>query len=184
MKIEIEDKEFSCFLEYDQIKKRTRLLGIQMNVDYEGRLPVVIGVLNGSFLFMADLVKELTIPIEVAFIKLSSYHGADTSSGVVKKIIGLDIDLSGRDVIIVEDIVDTGITLTHLIEQINEQNPASVAVCTLLIKPDSLQKEFKEIAYVGFEIQNEFVVGYGLDYRGLGRNLKDIYRSISLPSET
>jgi len=99
-------------------------------------------------------------------------------------MIGLDIDLKGRDVIIVEDIVDTGITLSYLLEQVRELEPASVAVCTLLIKPDSLQKEFDEIAYVGFEIANEFVVGYGLDYKGLGRNLKDIYRAISVPSET
>ncbi|EOR94696.1 Hypoxanthine-guanine phosphoribosyltransferase [Arcticibacter svalbardensis MN12-7] len=184
MKIQIEDKEFSCFLEYEQIKKRTRLLGIQMNVDYEDKLPVVIAVLNGSFLFMADLVKELTVPIEVSFVKLSSYHGGESSSGVVKEIIGLDIDLQNRDVIIVEDIVDTGNTITHVLKQIKEYNPASVVVCTLLLKPDALQVEVQEIAYVGFEIPDEFVVGYGLDYKGLGRNLKDIYRAISLPSET
>lgn len=184
MKIEIEDKEFTCFLEYEQIRKRTRLLAIQMNVDYDNRLPVVIAVLNGSFLFMADLMKEVSIPVEVAFVKLASYHGGESTSGTVKKMIGLEIDLKGRDVIIVEDIVDTGITLSYLLDQVREQEPESVAVCTLLIKPDSLQKEFDEIAYVGFEIANEFVVGYGLDYKGLGRNLKDIYRAISVPSET
>ncbi|WP_069660534.1 hypoxanthine phosphoribosyltransferase [Arcticibacter eurypsychrophilus] len=184
MKIQIEDKEFSCFLEYEQIKKRTRLLGIQMNVDYEDKLPVVIAVLNGSFLFMADLVKELTVPIEVSFVKLSSYLGGESSSGIIKEIIGLDIDLQNRDVIIVEDIVDTGNTITHVLKQIKEHNPASVVVCTLLLKPDALQVEVDEIAYVGFEIPDEFVVGYGLDYKGLGRNLKDIYRAISLPSET
>lgn len=184
MKVQIEDKEFSCFLEYEKIKKRTRLLGIQINVDYEDKVPLFIGVLNGSFLFMADLMKEVHIPAEVSFIRVSSYQGEDTSSGVVKNIIGLDKDLKGRDIIIVEDIVDTGLTLSYLLDVIKKQEPSSVAICTLLLKPQTLQKEIDEIAYVGFEIPNEFVVGYGLDYKGLGRNLRDIYRYIPLPSET
>lgn len=184
MKVQIEDKEFSCFLEYEQIKKRTRLLGIQLNVDYEKRVPVFIGVLNGSFLFMADLMKEVHIPAEISFIKVSSYHGQDTTSGTVKSVIGLDIDLRGRDVVIVEDIVDTGITLSYLVDVLKEKEAASIAICTLLLKPQSLQRELEEIAYVGFEIPNEFVVGYGLDYKGLGRNLRDIYRFVSAPSET
>jgi len=183
MKIEIEDKEFDLLLEYDQIKKRIRFLGIQLNVDYENRVPIFLGVLNGSFIFMADLIKEINISSEISFVKVSSYAGADTNSGVVKEIIGLDINLKNRDVIIVEDIVDTGITLSYLLEKIYAQNPASVAVCSLLLKPGSLKKVV-EIDYVGFEIPNEFVVGYGLDYKGLGRNLTDIYRAISLPSET
>lgn len=183
MKIEIEEKEFDQLLEYDQIKKRIRFLGIQLNVDYENRVPVFLGVLNGSFIFMADLIKEINISSEISFVKVSSYNGSDTTSGVVKEVIGLDLNLKNRDVIIVEDIVDTGITLSYLIEKINAQNPASIAVCTLLLKPLSLQKEI-DIDYVGFEIQNEFVVGYGLDYKGLGRNLTDIYRAISTPSET
>lgn len=183
MKIEIEEKEFDQLLEYDQIKKRIRFLGIQLNVDYENRVPVFLGVLNGSFIFMADLIKEINISSEISFVKVSSYNGSDTTSGVVKEVIGLDLDLKNRDVIIVEDIVDTGITLSYLIEKVKAQNPASIAVCTLLLKPLSLQKEI-DIDYVGFEIQNEFVVGYGLDYKGLGRNLTDIYRAISTPSET
>lgn len=184
MKIEIEDKEFDLLLEYDQIKKRTRLLGIQLNVDYENRVPVFLGVLNGSFIFMADLVKQINISSEISFVKVSSYNGKDTSSGVVKEIMGLDMNLRNRDVIVVEDIVDTGITLSFLLEKIRAQNPASVSVCTLLLKPNSLQREIDELNYVGFEIQNEFVVGYGLDYKGLGRNLTDIYRAISVPTET
>ncbi|WP_374166250.1 hypoxanthine phosphoribosyltransferase [Arcticibacter sp. MXS-1] len=184
MKVQIEDKEFSCFLEYEKIKKRTRLLGIQINVDYEDKVPVFIGVLNGSFLFMADLMKEVNIPAEVSFIKVSSYHGQETTSGTVKSVIGLDIDLKGRDVIIVEDIIDTGITLSYLVDVLRKHEPASVAICSLLLKPQSLQREIPEITYVGFEISNEFVVGYGLDYRGLGRNLKDIYRYLPVPSET
>lgn len=184
MKVQIEDKEFSCFIEYDKIKKRTRLLGIQINVDYEDRVPVFIGVLNGSFLFMADLIKEINVPAEISFVKVSSYMGQDTSSGVVKQVLGLDIDLKGRDVIVVEDIVDTGITLSYLLDVLKQQEPASIAICSLLFKPQALQKELGELAYVGFEIPNEFVVGYGLDYKGLGRNLKDIYRFVPLPSET
>lgn len=178
MKVQIEDKEFTCFLEYEQIKKRTRLLGIQLNVDYENKVPVFIGVLNGSFLFIADLMKEVHIPAEVCFIKVSSYMGNDTSSGKVKSLIGLEMDLKDRDVIIVEDIVDTGITLEYLLDVIGQRQPASIAVCTLLLKPQSLQRDVGPISYVGFEIPNEFVVGYGLDYKGLGRNLRDIYRFI------
>lgn len=184
MKIEIEDKEFDLLIEYDQIKKRTRFLGIQLNVDYENKVPLFLGVLNGSFMFMADLIKQINISSEISFVKISSYNGSDISSGVVKEVIGLEVDLKNRDVIIVEDIVDTGITLSYLLEKVKSQNPASVSVCTLLFKPNSLQKEIEEIDYVGFEIQNEFVVGYGLDYKGLGRNLTDIYRAIPTPSET
>ncbi len=183
MKIEIEDKEFDLLLEYDQIKKRIRFLGIQLNVDYENRVPIFLGVLNGSFIFMADLIKEISLSSEISFVKVASYGGADTSSGTVKEVIGLDINLKNRDVIIVEDIVDTGITLNYLLEKVKEQQPASVAICSLLFKPQSLQKDI-EIDYVGFEIPNEFVVGYGLDYKGLGRNLTDIYRAVNKPSET
>ena len=181
--IQIDDKDFNLLIEYDQIKKRTRLIGIQLNVDYEDRVPVFIGVLNGSFIFLADLMKEVTISSEVTFVKVSSYDG-DQNTGAIKKEIGLQMDLKGRDVIIVEDIVDSGATLRYLIDLIHEQEPASVCVCTLLLKPKSLKHEIKEITYVGFEIPDEFVVGYGLDYKGLGRNLKDIYRAEYIPTET
>ncbi len=175
-KIEIDDKEFEILLEYDQIKKRTRLMGIQVNVDYENRVPVFVGVLNGSFIFMADLIKEINISSEVTFIKVSSYEG-DKSSGKVKKELDININLKDRDVILVEDIIDTGLTMEHILEMIYKHEPASVNVCTLLLKPKSLKKQFEEICYIGFEIPDEFVVGYGLDYKGLGRNLKDIYRA-------
>lgn len=177
MKIEIDDKKFELFLEYEQIKKRIRLLAIQLNVDFENRIPVFIGVLNGSFIFLADLIKEIHISSEVSFVKVSSYEG-EKSSGKIKKEIGLQMSLKDRDVIIVEDIVDSGKTLEYLLEMINKENPASVNVCTLLLKPKSLKVEIDEITYVGFEIPDEFVVGYGLDYNGLGRNLRDIYRAL------
>jgi hypoxanthine phosphoribosyltransferase len=177
MKIQIDEKDFALMLEHEQIKKRIRLIGIQLTVDYENRVPVFVGVLNGSFIFLADLVKEITLSSEVTFVKISSYNG-DKSTGKVKEEIGLNMDLKGRDVIIVEDIVDTGTTLRYLLGKIKEHNPASVKICTLLLKPKSLKQEMEEITYVGFEIPNEFVVGYGLDYNGLGRNLKNIYRAV------
>lgn len=175
-KIKVEDKEFEIFLENDTLNKRIRLLGIQMNVDYEDKCPLFIGVLNGSFLFMADLIKEINVPCEVAFMRVASYEGA-SSSGNVKELIGLPDNIEGRDIVIVEDIVDTGLTLTHIIKTINEKNPASVKVASLLLKPGALKYEIEALEYVGFEIPNEFVVGYGLDYNGLGRNLTDIYRA-------
>jgi hypoxanthine phosphoribosyltransferase len=176
-KIEIHNKGFEIFLENETIAKRTRLIGIQLNVDYEEKCPVFIGVLNGSFLFMADLLKEIDIACEVGFIRVASYHGTE-SSGQVKEAFGLPEDLEGRDVIIIEDIVDTGLTLKYILEKVNAQKPASVRVCSLLFKPAALLQPIEELTYVGFEIPNEFVVGYGLDYDGLGRNLKDIYRAI------
>ena len=183
MHIQIDDKDFGSLIEYDQIKKRIRFIGIQLNVDYENRVPVFIGVLNGSFIFLADLMKEITISSEVTFVKVSSYDG-DKSTGEIKKEIGLQMDLKDRDVIVVEDIVDSGRTLRYLLDMIHQDKPASVSVCTLLLKPNSLKHEIEEITYVGFEIPDEFVVGYGLDYKGLGRNLKDIYRAEHVPTET
>ena len=177
MRIEIDHKIFDLMLEYEQIKKRIRLIGIQLNVDYENRIPVFIGVLNGSFVFLADLIKEVTISSEVTFVKVSSYQG-DKNTGNIRKEIGLQMDIKDRDVIIVEDIVDSGHTLSYLLDMIYKKKPASVNVCTLLLKPKSLKKKIDEINYVGFEIPDEFVVGYGLDYNGLGRNLKDIYRAV------
>ena len=180
--IQIDDKDFNLLIEYDQIKKRTRLIGIQLNVDYNNKVPVFIGVLNGSFIFLADLIKEVTVSSEVTFVKVSSYEG-DKNTGQIKTQIGLQMDLKDRDVIIVEDIVDTGATLRYLIDMIRQQHPASVCVCTLLLKPKSLKETIEEITSVGFEIPDEFVVGYGLDYNGLGRHLKDIYRAEYVPSE-
>ncbi|WP_028296403.1 hypoxanthine phosphoribosyltransferase [Olivibacter sitiensis] len=175
MTIQIDKKEFELLLEYDQIEKNIRLIGIQINVAYEKRLPVFISVLNGSFMFAADLLKEIEIGCEISFVKLASYQG-ERQSEQIKNLIGLNMSLQDREVIILEDIVESGNTLKQVIELVKKEKPASVAVCTLLLKPAALQHDFDEIAYVGFEIENEFVVGYGLDYNGLGRNLKDIYR--------
>lgn len=183
MKIQIDDKDFDLLIEYEQIKKRIRLIGIQLNVDYEHRVPVFVGVLNGSFIFMADLLKEVDISSEVTFVKISSYEGSQ-NTGKLREEIGLGMNLKDRDVVIVEDIIDTGATLKYLIEKVKGHEPASVSVCSLLIKPKSLKHDLEEIRYTGFEIPEGFVVGYGMDYKGLGRNLKDIYRAVYIPAET
>ncbi len=180
MKIKIDQKEFEQVIDYDQIKKRARLIGIQLNVAYEHQNPVFLGVLNGCFMFMGDLMKEVTIASEVSFVKLSSYRGTERDEQI-SELLGLDVDLRGRDVVIVEDIVDSGHSLKHTIDAVNQHSPASVSVCTLLMKPAALQHRFDNIAYVGFEIPNEFIVGYGMDYNGLGRNLRDIYREVVAP---
>ncbi len=176
-KIQVDGKDFEIFLESETISKKTRLIGIQLNVDYENRCPILIGILNGSFVFMADLLKEIDIACEIGFIKIATYKGT-SSTGTIKEAFGLPDDLQDRDVIIVEDIVDTGFTLSYILEKVKAQNPASVQVCSLLFKPAALKSPIPELTYVGFEIPNEFVVGYGLDYNDLGRNLKDIYRAI------
>lgn len=176
-KVKVHDKTFDRFLTNDMIGKRIRLLGIQINLDYEGKAPLFIGVLNGSFLFMADLIKEIDLPCEVAFMRVASYEGT-ASTGKVKELIGLPDQINGRDVIVVEDIVDTGFTLSYILKGIAEKNPASIRVASLLLKPKALQHEIEGLAYVGFEIPNEFVVGYGLDYNGHGRNLIDIYKAV------
>ncbi|HET8828914.1 MAG TPA: hypoxanthine phosphoribosyltransferase [Pelobium sp.] len=176
MNITIKDKNFEPLLEYCMIEKRTRLIGIEISVEYEDRVPVFLGVLNGSFMFMADLLKEINISCESTFVKLASYHGDLKSSENVIEELSISMDLENRDVIIVEDIIDSGRTLEYLLKQVKALKPASIKIATLLLKPDALVVDLGEIDYVGFEIGNEFVVGYGLDYDGLGRNLTDIYR--------
>jgi len=175
--IQVDGKDFEIFIENEAISKKTRLIGVQLNVDYENRCPILIGVLNGSFVFMSDLLKEIDIACEIGFIRVASYQGTE-SSGTIKEAFGLPDDLKDRDVIIIEDIVDTGFTLSYILEKVKTQEPASVQVCSLLLKPSALKAPIPELNYVGFEIPNEFVVGYGLDYNELGRNLKDIYRAV------
>lgn len=178
--IKVHDKTFEILIQQENIAKRTRLMGIQLNLDYENRCPIFIGVLNGCFLFMADLLKEISIPCEVAFVKVSSYQGTN-SSGKIKETMGLPENLHNRDIILVEDIVDTGFTLNYLLQEVQKQKPASVKVCALLLKPDALKAPIEALEYLGFEIANEFVVGFGLDYNGLGRNLTDIYCVKTVP---
>ena len=176
-KVKIHDKEFELFLSYEKIRSVVEKMADQMNEDLAGKKPLFLCILNGSFMFAAELFKRISIvETEISFVKLASYEG-DSTSGEVKQLIGLNEDLAGRTVVVLEDIVDTGITIEHIIEQIKQLNPAEVKIATLLLKPDALQKKV-DLDYVGLEIPNNFIVGYGLDYDGYGRNLIDIYTVI------
>lgn len=171
--VTIKDKQFKPYISQQQISEAVKKIANSINNELKNEQPLFLVVLNGSFMFAADLLKEVSIPCEISFIKVASYHGT-TSSGTVTELIGLTEDITGRTVIIVEDIVDTGITLEKLITVLNRKNVKQIKVATVLLKPDSYKKEYK-IDYYGMKIPNDFVIGYGLDYDGLGRNLKEIY---------
>lgn len=173
--MKVADLDFEPLIKAGDIEKRVKEIATEINSDYGNSHPVLVGVLNGCFLFIADLVKQINIPCEVTFIKLSSYRGGIASTREIRNDIGLMVDIKGRDVLVVEDIVDTGNTAGYLIDKLKANEPASLKLCSLLLKPDALEREIAELKYVGFEIQNHFVVGYGLDYKELGRNLRDIY---------
>ena len=168
------DKTFRLYITEYQIQVAVLQIAEKINKDYEGKTPLVVPILNGSFMFASDLVKELTCPCEISFIKASSYRGT-TSTGELTSLIGINENIKGRDVIVLEDIIDTGHTLAKIIPSMQALEPASIAIATLLFKPKALKVELK-INYMGIEIPNEFIVGYGLDYDGLGRNLKEIYQ--------
>ena len=171
--IQVKDKSFSLFIPEKEILKEVKRIAAQINRDYAGKEPVFLAVLNGSFIFAADLMREITIPSEISFVKLASYEGT-TSTGKITEVIGINEDLSGRTVVIVEDIVDTGLTMQRMIESLGTRNPESVHICALLVKPEKLQVKL-DIEYAAMEIPNDFIVGYGLDYDQQGRNLRDIY---------
>lgn len=171
--INILDKKFVPLITTEAIETRITALAKEISTDYEGRCPLFIVVLNGAFLFASELVKRIPLSCEITFIRLASYSQTQ-SSGSVREIIGLNDSIEGRDIIIIEDIVDTGLTMAKLLRQINELSPASVAIATLLHKPEALKTPV-DIRYTGFNIDNKFVVGYGLDYDGMGRNLDAIY---------
>ncbi|MDO6437670.1 hypoxanthine phosphoribosyltransferase [Cyclobacterium sp. 1_MG-2023] len=174
--IQLKHLVFEQFLKEAVLLKRVKELANAINHDYQGKNPIFLAVLNGSFMFMSDICKEVTVDVTVSFIKIASYSGVK-SEGKVRDLIGLEESLQGKDVIIVEDIVDTGTSMSHLLEAINAENPKSVEVVSLLTKPDALKKPI-DIKYVGFEIPDLFVVGYGLDFEGLGRNLRDLYQIV------
>jgi len=175
-RIRVHDKSFEPYLTAGQIDEAIQKLADQINNDYSGKRPLFISVLNGSFMFASDLFKKLTIESEICFIKLASYKGTK-SSGHVITVIGLDIDLIHRHVIIVEDIVDTGKTLDQFLPQLQYQQPSSLKICALLHKPAATVHPI-QIDYLGFTIPDKFVVGYGLDYDGLGRNIPEIYKLV------
>lgn len=170
----VNKKKFEIFLKKELIAQEIQEIGKRISVDLHGQELVVVGVLNGSFVFMADLCRAIDLPLSCSFIKISSYVGT-TSSGQVRSLIGLDQELKGKTILIVEDIVDTGLSMDFLLKTISKQDPKRILICTLLFKPDAFQFNYA-LDYVCFEIPNKFVVGYGLDYDGWGRNLPDIYQ--------
>ncbi len=171
--VKIKDKTFATSITAQEIKQRVKELAARINHDMDGKNPLLLGVLNGSFIFAADLMREITIPCEVSFVKLASYQGT-TSTGKVHEVLGINEDLADRHVIIVEDIVDTGRTMKQMIESLGTRHPASVHICTLFVKPEKLEEKL-DIEYAAFSIPNDFIVGYGLDYDQQGRNLPEIY---------
>ncbi len=172
--VTIKDKTFETFIPEAEILKKVKAVAERINRDLAGKNPLFLAVLNGSFIFAADLMREITIPCEISFVKLASYQGT-TSTGKVREVIGINEDLTGRTVVIVEDIVDTGLTMKQMIESLGTRNPAAVHICTLLVKPEKLQVPLN-IEYAAMEIPNDFILGYGLDYDQQGRTLRDIYK--------
>jgi len=172
--IQLHDKSFNIYLSEEEIQKTVKRIAEQLNHDYKQKRPLFIAILNGSFMFAADLFKYLTIEAEISFIKLASYKGMKSSGNVITAI-GLEMDLYDREVVIVEDIVDTGKTLHKFLPKLDHQQPKSLKIAALLHKPEATQYQLK-IDYLGFSIPNKFVVGYGLDFDGLGRNYKEIYQ--------
>lgn len=171
--VKIKDKTFETSISAEQIKQRVKEVAQQMSKDLEGKDPLLLCLLNGSFMFAADLVREMTIPCEISFVKLTSYQGM-TSTGEVKEVIGLNVDLKGRTVVIVEDVIDTGRTMRQMLKSLSIQNPESIHICTLFIKPKKLEEKL-DIEYAAFSIPDDFIVGYGLDYDQQGRGLKEVY---------
>ncbi|UKK48850.1 hypoxanthine phosphoribosyltransferase [Prevotella sp. E9-3] len=176
-RVTIKDKTFETSMPEAQIKWRVKQLAQQISSELEGKNPLFLAVLNGAFIFAADLMREMTIPCEISFVKLASYQGT-TSTGKIKEVMGINEDLSGRTVIILEDIVETGLTIKQMIESLGTRNPAEIKVCTLFFKPEKLNVDLK-LDYVAFEIPNDFILGYGLDYDQQGRGLKDLYTLVS-----
>ncbi len=168
------DGDFRVLIPKEKLQERIAELGREITADYRGKDPIVIGVLNGCFIFIADLVRAIEIDLEIDFIKLSSYGDEKVSSGRVKVLKGIDADLTGRHVLVVEDIVDTGLSLQYMEQMFAAMKPASLRYVTLLYKKDNVRYP-RHIDYVGFEIPNEFVIGYGLDYKQLLRNLPAVY---------
>ena len=172
--IQLKDRRFRVMIPAEEIDRAVQAVADRINQDYADRgTPIFLGVLNGSFMFLSDLIKKIEFENEVSFVKLASYEGV-SSTGEVKDLIGINGSIEGRHIVIVEDIVDTGKSIEHMIKSLEQRHPASVEICTLFFKPNSYSRDI-EIKYRAMEIGNEFIVGYGLDYDQVGRSLKDIY---------
>jgi len=176
--IQVKDKTFAISIPQEKIMAEVKRVADAINRDYKGKNPIFLAVLNGSFIFAADLLREVNVPCEISFVRLASYEGMG-STGKIREIMGLNVDITGRPVIIVEDIVDTGLTMAHMLETLKDHNPSSIDICTLLLKPGKLKTPLN-IRYCCMEIPNDFIVGYGLDYEGYGRNTKDIYTVVDM----
>jgi hypoxanthine phosphoribosyltransferase len=175
-KVKVRDKEFSLFLTAEDIDKAVEQVAEMINIDMEGRDPLFLCVLNGAFVFASDLLKKVTVDCEISFVKLSSYVGTK-STNTVRELIGLDQVLTDRTVVVIEDIIDTGLTMSYTMEKLRKLGASDVRIATLLFKPEAFKKNYP-IDYMGIVIPNKFIVGYGLDYDGFGRNLPDIYKII------
>lgn len=171
--VKIKDKTFKPTLTEAEILEHVKAVADKISKDMEGKNPLLLAVLNGSFVFAADLMRMISIPCEISFVKLASYQGT-TSTGKIKEVIGINEDLAGRTIIIVEDIVESGLTMKRMIETLGTRGPESIHICSLLVKPEKLQVPLN-IEYAAMEIPNDFIVGYGLDYDQQGRGLRDIY---------
>ena len=171
--IKIHDKVFRTSYSEAEILQHVKAVADRLNKDMEGKNPLFLAVLNGSFIFAADLMRMITIPCEISFVKLASYQGT-LSTGKVKEVIGINEDITGRTVVIIEDIVESGLTMKRMIDTLGTRNPESVHICTLLLKPEKLEVNLN-VEYAAMEIPHDFIVGYGLDYNQQGRNLREIY---------
>jgi len=175
-KVKVHDKYFEMFISQEEIETRIKKLADVMNKDLADKNPLFLGILNGSFMFAAELFKNLSIDCSISFLKLASYQGT-SSSGNIKQLIGLNENLSGRTVVIIEDIIDTGITMEDIVKQLKGFDPERILIASLLLKPEAYNNCYP-VNYCCFEIPNDFIVGYGLDYNGYGRNLKHIYKIV------
>ena len=174
--VQVKDRQFSLYISENKIKEQVKKIAGQINTDLNGKNPLLLVILNGAFVFAADLLRDVTIPCEVSFIRLASYEGT-SSTGEVKQLIGLNEDIEGRTVVIVEDIIDSGLTMQELLLILAKKNPKEIRIASLFVKPNNL-KVVLNIHYRCFDIENDFIVGYGLDYDQQGRNLPDIYKVI------
>ena len=172
-KVQVLDREFTLSIQEEKILQRIREVASQISSDLKDENPLFLAVLNGSFVFAADLIRNVNIPCEITFVRMASYQGTE-SSGKVQQLIGLKENIEGRSIVVVEDIIDSGLTMKRMLEMLKEHKPSNIRVASLLVKPGNLKVDL-DIPYCCFEIPNDFIVGYGLDYNGYGRNLRNIY---------
>ena len=175
--MQIKDKCFAPFIKEERILREVKRVAEEISQDLVAKNPIFLSVLNGSFIFASDLMRNLTIPAEISFVKYASYSGT-SSTGKMKELIGLNTEIAGRTVVVIEDIIDTGLTMKYLLEDLQTRNPKEIKICTLLLKPEKLEVDLN-ISYVAMRIPNDFIIGYGLDYEELGRNCRDIYAVVN-----